>query len=453
MRRRVVVVGGGLAGIAASLALAREGQDVVLVERRPFLGGRVFSFVDRETGATIDNGQHVLTGACTRLRALLAAIGSPPHAFTRQPRLEVPILDDSGRLASITAAPLPSPFHLLAGLARYRHLSPRESLATARHVAALVRTGGSTRAELDPVPLGTWLERRRATPSSIERFWEPLVRPALNVPVARANTPLTAFFLERALWGGRKGGALWLPATGLSDAVGRPALRTLRESEVDVRLATRAREIAVPSGRVEGVELTDGETIPTGRVVAAVPPHALGPLLGNHASPPGFLLGASPIVNVYLWYDRPVLPVPYAGTFGGPLQWVFDRTRLLGREAAGGECLGVSLSAADDAIEAPREELADRIDAAVERFLPARGPARRLAATVVKEPRATFLAGPNLAGRRSGPLGPVPGLVLAGDWTDTGWPATMEGAVRSGEAAARAVMSRRSSEPFGRVPT
>jgi len=449
----VVVVGGGLAGIAASMALAREGQDVALVERRPFLGGRAFSFADPETGATIDNGQHVLTGACTRLRALLTAIGSPPRAFTRQSRLEVPILDSSGRLATITAAPLPPPFHLLAGLARYRHFSPRESLVTARHVAALIRTRGSARAGLDPVPLGEWLERRGAARCSIERFWEPLVRPALNVPVARANTPLTAFFLERALWGGRKGGALWLPATGLSEAVGRPALRALRESGVEVRLATRVREIAAPAGRVEGIELADGGTIPAGRVVAAVPPRALGRLLGGDASPPGSLLGASPIVNVYLWYDRPVLPVPFAGTFGGPLQWVFDRTRLLGREAAGGECLGVSLSAADDAIEAPREELADRIDAAVERFLPARGPAHRLAAAVVKEPRATFLAGPGLAGRRSGPAGPVPGLVLAGDWTDTGWPATMEGAVRSGEAAARAVMSPWSSEPASRVST
>lgn len=453
MRRRVVVVGGGLAGIAASLALARGGHKVVLVERRPFLGGRAFSFSDPDTGATIDNGQHVLTGACTRLRALLAAIGSPPHAFTRQPRLEVPVLDGSGHLASITAAPLPPPFHLLAGLARYRHLSPRESLATARHVAALVRTVGSARAGLDPVPLGTWLEQRGATRSSIDRFWEPLVRPALNVPVARANTPLTAFFLERALWSGRTGGALWLPATGLSDAVGRPALRTLRESGVDVRLAVHAREIAAPGGHVEGVELADGRTIPAGRVVAAVPPRALGRLLGNQASPPGSLLGASPIVNIYLWYDRPVLPVPFAGTFGGPLQWVFDRTRLLGREAAGGECLGISLSAADDTIGASKKELADRIDAAVERFLPARGPARRLAAAVVKEPRATFLAGPDLAGRRAGPAGPLPGLALAGDWTDTGWPATMEGAVRSGEAAARAVMSRRSLESAGRVPT
>ncbi len=430
-------MGGGLAGIAAALSLAPVVGRVVLCERRPFLGGRAFSFEDPDSGAVVDNGQHVLVGACRRLRALLARIGAPASAFVRQPRLALPILDGDGRRADLAGAPLPPPLHVAAAILRYRHLDGAERRATARDVRALVTTRGAARRALDDVPLGEWLARRDAPPAAVQRFWEPIVRPALNVPVAIANTPLAAFLFERALWSGRRSGALWLPAVGLSTAIGEPARRALETAGVELRLQARVEALDTDAGRVRGVTLAGGESFPADAVVAAVPPRELAALVGPTTDDAGWRdLGDSPIVNVYLWYDRPVAPLPFAGTFDSPLQWIFDRARLLGEDAAGGHCLGVSLSAADEWIDLPKEAIAERCDAAVERLFPARRGARRLRHAVVKEPRATFLAGPGLIDRRQGPRGPLAGLYLAGDWTDTGWPATMEGAVRSGETAA-----------------
>jgi squalene-associated FAD-dependent desaturase len=437
--RRAIVIGGGLAGMAAALRLAAAGCQVDLIERRPFLGGRAFSFRDPETGAVIDNGQHVLAGACRRLRAFLAEIGSPPDAFARQRKLGIPLLDGRGRSSMLSASRLPSPLHLLPALLRYRHLPLRDRLHVMRDVRALSRL--DDRAAMEDVPLGEWLAGRGASPEALERFWGPLVTPALNMPVADANLPLTAFFLERAIWSGSEGGALWLPRVGLSEAIGDPGGGALEAAGVRLRLGERATALAVESGRIAGVVLSGGEALAADAVVAAVPPPALDGLLPAPSGRGYATVGAVPIVNAYLWYDRPVLEHAFAGTFGSPLQWVFDRERLLGTARSGGPCLGVSLSAAAEWVDLPKEEIAARLDAAVERVFPARRSARLVASAVVKEPRATFRADAGCARRRPATAGPVAGLWLAGDWTDTGWPATMEGAVQSGERAAAAALA------------
>lgn len=439
----VAVLGGGLAGIAAGLELAGRGIPVVLLERRPFLGGRAFSFEDPETGAILDNGQHVLVGACTRLRRLLKAIASPPGAFVRQARLEIPILDPTGRPGWLRARRLPPPLHLAAALCGYRHLNAAARIAVARAVRALATTGPAERSALEPVSLGAWLAGRATPESTMERFWEPLVRPALNIAAAEANLPLTALFLERALWQGAEGGAVWLPAVGLSEAIGAPAARALSEAGVPVRTGAHVRAVQAADGRAARVELFGGERIDVRAVVSALPPRALDRVLPAEFRPhrPYADIGSSAIINVYLWYDRPVTRLAFAGTFGSSLQWVFNRTRLLGAERSGGECLGVSLSAADPELELSREALADRCDAQIGRLFPARRGARRLRFAVVREPHATFRAAPGVARLRPDPASSMAGLHLAGDWTNTGWPATMEGAVASGEAAAWALIA------------
>ncbi|MGH7570482.1 MAG: hydroxysqualene dehydroxylase HpnE [Gemmatimonadota bacterium] len=437
-----VVVGGGLAGMAAAFALLDRREPVVLLERRPFLGGRAFSFEDPDTGAVIDNGQHVLVGACDRLRAFLDRVGSA-GAFRRQHRLRLPILDGQGRRADLTAAPLPPPFHLVAGLLRYRHLDPASRRSV---VAAARRLARAPVGREDDLTLGDWLTARGTPRTAVERFWEPIVRPALNVPVAGASLPLSSFLVRRALWAGSGAGALWLPTTGLSAAIGNPALARLRAAGALVRLETRVAALEVESDRIAGVRFQDASWIPARRVVCALPPEATDRLLqGVGVATDHAALGRSAIVNVYLWYDRPVLEVPFAGTFGSPLQWIFDRSRLLG-DKAGGSCVGVSLSAADDLLEQPKEHLARLCDDALRRICPGRDRARLNGSAVVKEPRATFRAGPGAARLRPGPVTGIPGLFLAGDWTDTGWPATMEGAVRSGERAVSTALAGTRSE-------
>jgi squalene-associated FAD-dependent desaturase len=426
--------------MAAALRLAAAGCEVTLVERRPFLGGRAFSFRDPATGAVIDNGQHVLAGACRRLRAFLHAIESPKGAFVRQPRLAIPILDGSGRSSPLTASRLPAPLHLLPALLRYGHLPWRERLRVARDVRALARL--EDRASVEDLPLGDWLAGRGASRAAIERFWEPLVTPALNVPVAQANVPLTAFFLERAIWSGPEGGALWLPRLGLSEAIGDPGGRALEAAGVSVRLGERVAALAADGDRVAGVSLSGGEELEADAVVAALSPRQADGLLPTPASRRAYSsVGSVPIVNAYLWYDRQIPAHAFAGMFGSPLQWVFDRERLLGRARAGGHCLGVSLSAATQWIDLSKEEIAARLDEAVGRAFPARRSARLVASAVVKEPRATFRADAGCARRRPDTGSAGGGLWLAGDWTATGWPATMESAVVSGERAADAALA------------
>lgn len=439
----MVVIGGGISGLAAALTLRDEGYSIVLVERRPFLGGRAYSFRDPDTGAILDNGQHVLVGACSRLRRFLSRIGSPPKAFLRQARLDIPIFDRDGRACSLRAAPLPPPFHLVPAFLRYRHLDRSSRVAVARAVRELVSTKGAKRESLDPVPLGAWLARRQMPEIAVQRFWEPLVRPALNVAVDQANTPLTAFFLEQALWKGRAGGALWLPTVGLSEAIGNPAERAVGQAGIDLRLERRVIAIRTHDDRISGVEMKGGEWIDASRVIVAVPPRSLDQVHPPTSSPrPDHEgeLGSSAIINVYLWYDRPVAPAPFGGSFDPAIQWFFDRTRLLGVDDSAGFCLGLSLSAADDLLTRSKEALADHCDEAIHRAFPQRSRASRVGSAVVKEPWATFFAGPNLRPRRPGPRGDPLGLHVAGDWTDTGWPATMEGAVRSGEKAAESVI-------------
>ena len=450
----VVVVGGGLAGMAAALKLAHAGCRVTLLERRPFLGGRAFSFQDPDTGAEIDNGQHVLVGACTRLRGFLDAISAPASAFVRQARLGLTILDPDGRQATLAAAPLPAPLHMAAAILRYRHLDLRMRAAVARDARALAHLDDDACADLENIPLGDWLSARGAPRASIERFWDPLVRPALNVAAGEANIPLTAFFVREAFWAGPHGGAIWLPSVGLTQAIGEPGRRALERAGVVVRLGARVDDVEIGDHDIAAIRLRGGERLQTTNAICAIPPDGLERILPRHAQPRVSYssIGTSAIVNVYLWYDRPVIDLDFAGTFGSDLQWIFNRTQLLGARAAG-HCVGVSLSAADEWVDVPKDVAALRCDRAIERMFPARAGARLIRSAVVKEPRATFRAGPGVARYRPGPIGAIDGLYLAGDWTDTGWPATMEGAVRSGEIAAEAMLvQQRSTTQAALIP-
>lgn len=439
---RTIIVGGGLAGLAAASRLATVGHSVTLLERRPFLGGRAYSFPDPETGAIVDNGQHVLVGACTRLRAFLTSIASPPNAFQRQARLNVPILNGSGRQAVLEAARLPRPLHALWALMRYEHLCTRDRRSILAAVYSLANLRGERRRSLDDTPLGDWLRRRGTTEEAIRRFWEPLVRPALNARVDDANLPLTAFFMEQALWKDASRGALWLPTVGLSEALGEPAHRTLADLGVQLRFNCRVNRIALEDEQLMGVSLAGGEIVTGEHVILAVAPRALDEIIAecDQFTDRYGSIGTSSIINVYLWYDRPVMEIGFAGTFDSALQWIFNRSQLLGEKAGGEACIGVSLSAADEYIDWSKNVLVDHCDQAVGEIFPARAGASLVRQSVVKEPHATFRTGPGVSSRRPGPRTAVRGVYLAGDWTDTGWPATMEGAVRSGERAADEVL-------------
>jgi hydroxysqualene dehydroxylase len=469
--RRVLVVGGGLAGIAAALDCAGAGASVTLVEVRRRLGGAAYSF-ERE-GLQLDNGQHVFLRCCVAYRALLARLGSE-RLTSVQPRLEIPVLGPGHAPALLRRGSLPAPLHLAGALARYQYLTLAERLGAARAALGLMRLDPDEQA-LEEQTFGEWLARRGQGPRTLAALWDLIALPTLNLPAAQASLALAAFVFRTGLLSGADAGDIGFHRATLGQTIGEPAERALRDAGVEVRLGWRAERLVRTASGVEvhgrgarrGVADDDSESddrasddgaaedgaagagaesleVCSADATVLAVPHVraaglLEPLLGETASALRGL-GSSPIVNLHVVYDRSVSDQAFAAGVGTPVQYVFDRTEAAGAPP-GCQYLAVSLSGAE-------REMGMSADALRARYLPALSelfPRARRASVefflATREHAATFRAAPGVGALRPGPRTSVPGLVLAGAWTATGWPATLEGAVLSGHAAAEAVLS------------
>jgi squalene-associated FAD-dependent desaturase len=455
---RVVVLGGGLAGIAAALDLADAGVGVTLLEVRPRLGGAAYSF--ERDGLCLDNGQHVFLRCCTAYRALLDRLGSGERVHI-QPRLAIPVLSPGTEPAVLRRGRLPAPLHLAGALLRYPHLSVAQRLSAARAALALARLDPDVALAREqasagapdslsaahevhadgppPGTLGEWLAEHGQGPASVAALWDLIALPTLNLPAAEGSLALGAFVLRTGLLERSDAGDIGFHDRPLSETLGEPAERALTRAGVEMKLGVRVEHLAHSEAglrvRASGAEL-DADA-----VVCALP-HAraaslLEPLLGEQAA--GWQgLGESPIVNVHVVYDRRVCGWGFAAGVGTPVQYVFDRTRAAGLPQ--GQCLAISLSGAEREMKCSGEQLRERYVGALAELFPRARDARVLGVHVSREHAATFRAAPGVQALRPGPRTSVPGLVLAGAWTDTGWPATLEGAVLSGRAAAREVL-------------
>jgi squalene-associated FAD-dependent desaturase len=434
--KRVIVVGGGLAGIAAALDCADAEAEVTLVEVRPRLGGAAYSF--QRDGLWLDNGQHVFLRCCEAYRALLARLGSAGDTVL-QDRLELPVLAPRRPAAWLRRTGLPAPLHLAGSLLRYRHLSPSERIAVIRAATALGRVDPD-----DPVTdqrsFGGWLADHGQSPAAVEALWELIGRPTLNLSARDASLASAAFVFRVGLLERADAGDIGYARAPLQRIHGDAALVALQSAGVEVRLGWRASAIEHNDGRFTVVGLAD--RMDAEAVIVAVPHERAAGLLppGSGPSPEALArLGDSPIVNLHVCYDRTVLEHDFAAAVGSPVQYVFDRTESSGLER--GQCLAVSLSAADEEADMPADQLRSRFEQALADLLPAAAGARIERFVVTREHMATFRAAPGARALRPGPGTTVEGLALAGAWTDTGWPATMEGAVRSGHAAARVALA------------
>lgn len=438
----VVVVGGGLAGISASLDLTRAEKSVTLVEVRPRLGGAVYSF--ERDGLWLDNGQHVFLRCCDAYRDLLARLGTTKDTVL-QDRLAIPVLAPGGSAAWLRRTGLPAPLHLAGSLLRYGHLSMGQRLSAARTVRAFGRVDFD-QAEADQASFGEWLSEHRQSRQAIEALWELIGRPTLNLRADDASLAAAAFVFRVGLLDRADAGDIGYARRPLQRVHGDAALRALRAQGVDVRLGFRASAIEVSDGRRLAV-IGPGERLEADAVVVAVPHERAARLLPEGAvRDRGALerLGTSPIVNLHVFYDRRVFDLDFAAAVNSPVQYVFDRTDAAGLER--GQCLAVSLSAAEDEVGASSEELQRRFASALAELLPAARGARIERFVVTREHAATFRAAPGHRALRPGPRTGINGLALAGAFTDTGWPATMEGAVRSGHAAAQIALAALGSE-------
>jgi squalene-associated FAD-dependent desaturase len=427
----VVVIGGGVAGIVAALDCAQAGAAVTLLEVRPRLGGAAYS-VQRDD-LWIDNGQHVFLRCCTAYRELLTRLESEA-GVDLQPRLDIPVLAPGRPTVHLRRSGARPPLHLAGALLRYSHLSLRERISAGRAALALGRQPLD-----DSRTLGSWLSEHGQSPRAIATLWDLIALPTLNLPAAEASLALGAFVFQEGLLGDAAAGDVGLHRDPLQQIVGDPAARTLARAGVTVQLRWPAQRVTTVGGRFAVVG--NDSWLPADAVVVAVPHDraaALLPPAALHDAPWAGGLRSSPIVNLHLVYDRRVFDHRFAAGVDTPVQYVFDRTPP---QWAQRQYIAVSLSGARQEMGMSTAALRERFVPALAELLPAAGEARLEHFSATKEHAATFLAAPGTAALRPPPATAVPGLALAGAWTATGWPATLEGAARSGHAAAEVVLA------------
>jgi squalene-associated FAD-dependent desaturase len=439
---QVVVVGGGLAGMAAALDCADAGLDVALVERRSKLGGLTWSF--SRHGVWFDNGQHVFLRCCTGYRGFLDRIGATPQVHL-QSRLNLPVLSPGGRRATIARSGAPAPLHLAASLLRFGHLSVSDRLRLGLALAPLRRLDLADPA-LDRQTFGDWLRSHGQSERAVENLWNLIVLPTLNIGADDASLALAAMVFRTGLLETNDGGDIGWSAVPLGELHGANGRRALEEAGVSLRLGAKVSAVT-PSGRGWSVELGE-ETVSADVLIVATSPESAASLVPEVAGRVE-KLGASPIVNVHLVFDRRVTDLEFAAGVGTPVQFVFDRTDSSGLTK--GQYLAVSVSGADDVVGLRPETLVRTFHQALEDLFPAVHQASLVDATVSREHAATFRAGPGTAALRPGAVTDRPGLFLAGAWCDTGWPATMEGAVLSGLTAATAARRHMATTPLQEV--
>jgi squalene-associated FAD-dependent desaturase len=444
----IVVVGAGFAGLSAAARLAGDGARVLVLESRSRLGGRATAFEDRETGELVDNGQHVLLGCYAETFLFLRRIGALGNVSIQR-SLGVTMIDRGGRRTRLECPSLPAPLHLIAGVFDWEALTWKDRISILRMRTPLrlarreLRPGARAIAASPGETVENWLIRNGQTSRLREMLWDPLALAALNQPPSQAAAPVFARVLAEMFGPDPQSAAIALPTRPLHLMYAEPARAFIENHGGAVRTGSPAT-VRVEGGRVTVVSSGTDQWMPQA-VVVAVPWFALSDLFVGDPAPlmdtidRARAMKSSPVVTINLWLDRPILDEPFVGLPGRAMQWVFDK-----RSAFGGTASHLSLvsSGAPPIVARTNDELIVAAHRDVIDALPPAREARLVRATVIREPRATFSLAPGQPPRPSTTTA-VGGLYLAGDWIDTGLPATIESAVRSGHRAAKAVLDNR----------
>lgn len=438
------MIGGGLAGLSAACALVDQGVSVTLLEKRPFLGGRAFSFTDAETGEEVDNGQHVYLGCCTAYTGFLRQLGVFDRT-TLQQKLRIPVVDTTGKVGIFSAAPfLPAPLHLLPSFLTFPHLGFRDKLNAMSAMLRIHRTNREKhRDELEAQTFQAWLEGHGQSQRSMDVLWDLITLPVLNDSVSDVSAYMGIMAFQDGLLKGRNSANIGYSRVGLTELISDAARDYITQRGGQVLSGRTATSLIITNGNVSGVD-TGSEVISADAVVSAVPWDALPALLPAELAADPFFAPASalewsPIVGIHVWYDHPVMEEEFMATLDSPIQWVFNKSRIQGLSGPG-QYLCISISGAWEHAPMTKEDLRSLFLKEMARVFPEAASATLQQFIVVKQLSATFRCTPGAQAHRLPQSTPVDNLVLAGDWTQTGWPATMESAVRSGVMAATEVV-------------
>ena len=485
----VIILGGGLAGISAACRLLEDEYRVILVEKRPYLGGRTFSFDHHPLGkdgaglqgslahselhsdsaaasrraaysCQVDNGQHIFLGCCTHYIDLLRKLGTYSDTYMQR-KFHVEIRKGGGpdrppKVGALSAAPfLPAPFHILPSFLMYSHLGMVDKLR-ATFGLLCVAFARRHRRQLEQQSFYQWLKARGQTDESINAFWDLIILPTLNDDSRNVSAAMALMVYQEGVLKCYDSTNIGYSKVGLSELMGKPAQDRILAQGGNLLMGKQITRIIVeddddgPSKKVTGVMLAGGEMVHGDAYISALPFGDLAAVLPPNLADTSFFKGTKemvvgPIVNVHIWYDRPVMNTkddPFVAFVDSPLQWVFDKSRMLGADRTDdpGQYICVSISGAWDYVDLPKAAIREIVLNEMESAFPDAAEAGSRGTVGIKSP-ATFRCTPGSAELRPPARTPVKNLFLAGDWTNTGWPSTMEGAVRSGTAAAAAVSS------------
>jgi len=437
----VLIIGGGFAGLAAGVALAESGRAVRVLEQKPHLGGRARSFPVPVTGSVVDNGQHIFMGCYHATLRFLSTIGTLDRVRF-QPHLTVHFLDRNRRLTVLRCPGLPSPWHVLVGALCSASFSFKEKLEVLR-LGRFLRTPKMTGAGFERLSVREWLTRLGQSERLQRNFWDLLCIAALNEDPSSASAALFERVLRLALFTSPEDSRIGIPSAGLSDVYVGAARAYIRARGGRVECSRGVAGLLVSEGQCRGARLASGEVIEAGSVLSAVPPFQLAPLLpgellrGEPFFAPVVSLRPAPIISINLWFDRPITDLDFVGLRGATVQWLFNKGRIFG---SGENCVSLVLSGAHRHIARSKEDLLATALHDLAGLFPESQKAKLLHSLVIKERFATFSPTWEAEQLRPTARTPVRGFYLAGDWTATGLPATIESAVASGYTAARAIL-------------
>lgn len=460
MSARLVVIGGGLAGIAAAVRLAEAGRAPLLIETRKKLGGRATSFIDPRNDQVLDNCQHIVMGCCTNLLDLLQRIDAMEkvgwHDTMYWSR-------GNGEIDCVKPGMLPPPLHFAAALKRLRFLEGVDRSVIRKAMVRLVRGGSRIRIEWSGATFAKFLQAHDQTEVAIARFWNPIITSACNIQVERCDAGYAIQVFQEGLLANRFGSALGIPEAPLG-ALYDPAVDFIESLGGDVVEGVSVRALAYDGRRITGVVTPDG-VVTCSAVVCGIPPDRLDKLISGAMRTADARLQKledfqwSPILGIHLWFEFSIMNLPHMVCIDPPegVQWLFNK----GVDGSGRQHIHAVISAADAWMDQTEDQIVARAMTDVHRFLPRSRGLAPVEARTVKEKHATFALLPGVDSIRPRAFatgmgvggGGVANLFLAGDWCDTGWPATMEGAVRSGYAAAAAVTGEPSLGPLGSLPS
>ncbi len=435
MKYDVLIIGGGLSGLSAAVDLTSRGYSVLLLEQRQHLGGRAYSFVDETTGDVVDNGQHLMMGCYKETRGLLKTIGSD-HLATLQPNLRIDFLHPRNGIASLSCPNLPAPFHILVGMMGLKTLPFADRMKLLKVGLQLQRSPASIEPELASLTVDQWMTKLGQSEENKKYLWDIIAIGTLNDDPHTVSALLFYRVLRTAFLGAKENSSMLIPRAGLSQLFAEPAVKYLRLHGSEVQTNSEVEKILSEGNSLRGI-YCGGNEIEANAYISAVPYYAIDTLLGDEKhNGYGGKFESSPIITINLWLDKVIVEQEFLAMLDSHIQWIFNKTKIYGNDSSTGQYLSLVISGAAEYVDLTKEQLVEIAFKELQDAIPLARQAKIVHSFIVKEKRATFSPKPGSEAHRPFARTRFRNFFLSGDWTNTGFPATIEGAVMSGIKAA-----------------